>query len=127
METEKGGLYSNSGQGSTIRMLPYCRSWPRASTTERIVEVRDEPNPSRGFSLRYLKGCLCLDQCGDEILEVSGVDVADRDDTQLGCGGGAEVEAGESARECGKDGAGRSLREEEGDLVLVDGEVPRRT
>jgi len=38
------------------------------------------------------------------------------------CGGGAEVEACEGARECGERGARRSLCEEEGDLMLVDGE-----
>jgi hypothetical protein len=80
------------------------------------------PYPSCGFSLRYLKGRLCLDEGGYEVVEVSGVDVADGDDAQVGCVGGAEVEAGEGARECGEGGAGRSLREEEGDLVFVDGE-----
>ena len=51
------------------------------------------PLSSGGFSLRYLKGCLCLDQCGDEIVEVSGVDVADSDDVKVGCGSGVDGEA----------------------------------
>jgi hypothetical protein len=85
----------------------------------RIVKIL---YPSSGPSLRYLKGLLCLDESGHEVIEVGGVDVADSYDAQVGCGGGAEVEAGEGARECGERGARRSLREEEGDLVLVDGE-----
>lgn len=60
-------------------------------------EVRDEPNPSRGLSLRYLKEGLCLDQRADEVVEVDGVDVADSDDSQVGCGGGMEGEACASA------------------------------
>jgi hypothetical protein len=39
-----------------------------------------------------------------------------------GYGGAAGDGAGEGARECGERGTGRSLCEEEGDLVLVDGE-----
>src|SRR5947209_4683360 len=45
---------------------------------------------SGGFLLRYLKGRLYLDESGQEIVEVGWVDVADRDDAQVGCGGGAE-------------------------------------
>jgi hypothetical protein len=85
----------------------------------RIVKIL---YPSSGPSLRYLKGLLCLDESGHEVIEVGGVDVADSYDAQVGCGGGAEVEAGEGAPECGEGGARRSLREEEGDLVFVDGE-----
>lgn len=49
--------------------------------------------PSRGFSLRYLKGRLYLYENGDEVVEFGGVDVADGDEAQVGGGGGAEVEA----------------------------------
>jgi hypothetical protein len=65
--------------------------------------------PSPGFLLRYLKGRLCLDESGYEVVEVGWVDVADGDDAQVGCGGGAEVEAGEGGRECGE-GGDRSFR-----------------
>src|ERR1700733_7867981 len=77
---------------------------------------------SRGFSLRYLKGCLCRDQRGDEVVEVGGVDVADGNDAKVGCGGGVEGEAGAGVRQSGKGGASGALREEDGDLVFVDGE-----
>jgi hypothetical protein len=122
--TEKGGLYSNSGPDFTIHVLtvlPVMTGcwYHRERVALRIVKIL---YPSRGPSLRYLRGLLCLDESGHEVVEVGGVDVADSDHAQIGCGGGAEVEAGEGARECGERGAGRSLREEEGDLVLVDGE-----
>ena len=78
--------------------------------------------PSRGFSLRYLKGCLCLDHCGDEVVEVGGVDVADSNDAKVGCGGGVEGEACAVVRQSGEGEASGALREEDGDLVFVDGE-----
>ena len=62
---------------------------------------------------------------GEEVVEFGGVYVADGDDVEVGCGGGVEVEAGTCARESGEGGTGgasRSLGEEDGDLVLVDGE-----
>ena len=61
-------------------------------------------------------------RCGYEIVEVGGVDVADGDDAEVGCGGGVEGEAGAGDGQRGEGGAGGSLREEDGDFVLVDGE-----
>ena len=65
---------------------------------------------------------LRLDHGSEELIEVRGIDVADGDEAQVWGGSHAEGEAGEGARDCGEGGAGGSLREEEGDLVLVDGE-----
>jgi hypothetical protein len=47
-----------------------------------------------GFGFWFcLGGLLCLNQSGYEIVEVGWVDVADRDDAQVWCGGGVEGEA----------------------------------
>ena len=65
---------------------------------------------------------MCLDERRYEIVEVGWVDVADGDDAQVWCGGGVEGEAGASAWKRREGGTGGALREEDGDLVLVDGE-----
>src|ERR1700730_5061890 len=87
--TEKGGLYSNSGPDFTIHdltVLPAMAGcwYHRERIALRIVNILC---PSSGPSLRYLKGLLCLDESGHEVVEVGGVDVADSDDAQVGCGG----------------------------------------
>jgi hypothetical protein len=50
METEKGGLYSNSGRDFTIHVLAVLPVMAESGTTERIVEVRDEPQFHRAAS-----------------------------------------------------------------------------
>jgi hypothetical protein len=122
--TEKGELYSNSGRDFTTHVLTVIPDmaaclYHRERIALRFVMRR---HPFGGFLLRCLKGCLYLDESGQELVEVGWVDVADADDAQVGCGGGAEGEADEGARECGERVAGRTLCEEEGDLMLVDGE-----
>jgi hypothetical protein len=74
-----------------------------------------------GFWFR-LDRFLRLDHGGQEVVEVGGVDVADCDDAQVWCGGGVEGETGAGGGQCGEGGVGGSLGEEDGDLVLVDGE-----
>ena len=69
-----------------------------------------------------LHGRLCSNQSGYEEIEVGRVDVADGDDAEVWCGGGLEGEACVGARQGGEGGAGCPLREEDGDLVFVDGE-----
>ena len=71
---------------------------------------------------RCLDGLLRLDENGQEVVELGWVDVADGDDAQVWCGGGVKVESCSGAGQCGEAGAGGSLREEDGDLVFVDGE-----
>ena len=70
----------------------------------------------------WLDRLLGLDQRGYEVVEVGGVDVANRDDAQVWCGGGMEGEAGAGVGQRGEGRAGGSLGEEDGDLVFVDGE-----
>jgi hypothetical protein len=53
-------------------------------------EIRDQTYPSRGLSLRYLKGRLGLDERCYKVVEVGSVNVADGDDLQVRCGGGVD-------------------------------------
>jgi hypothetical protein len=53
-----------------------------------------------------ITGALRLNQNGHEVVEVGGVDVADRDDTEVGRGGGAEGEACAGAGQSREAGAG---------------------
>ena len=90
--TEKGGLYSNSGPDFTIHVLTVlpvmAGCWyHRELVALRIVKIL---YPSRGPSLRYLRGLLCLDESGHEVVEVGGVDVADGDYAEVR--GGCRVE-----------------------------------
>jgi len=63
---------------------------------------------------------LCLDERGYEFIEVGGVYVADGDEAEIWGGCGVEGEAGAGVWKRGEAGAGGSLREEDGDFVLVD-------
>ena len=63
-----------------------------------------------------------MDQGSEEVVEFSGIDVADGDDAEVWGGGGVEGEACAGVGECGEGGAGGALREEDGDFVFVDGE-----
>ena len=65
---------------------------------------------------------MCLNQRRYEVVEVGRVDVADGDDAQVWCGGGVEGEACAGGGERREGEASGSLGEEDGDLVLVDGE-----
>jgi hypothetical protein len=63
-----------------------------------------------------------LNERGYEVIEVGGVDVTDGDDAEVWGGGGAEGEAGASVWKRSESGTGGFLREEDGDLMLVDSE-----
>jgi len=65
---------------------------------------------------------LCLNQRRYEKIEVGWIDVADGNDAQVMGGGGVEGEARAGARQRGEGGAVGALREEDRDLVFVDGE-----
>ncbi len=65
---------------------------------------------------------MCLNQRRYEVVEVGRVDVADGDDAQVWCGGGVEGEACAGGGERREGEASGSLGEEDGDLVLMDGE-----
>ena len=63
-----------------------------------------------------------MHQYGYEGVEVGWVDVAYGDDLEVGGDGGVKGEAGAGAGQSGEGRVGCSLGEEDGDLVLVDGE-----
>ncbi len=65
--------------------------------------------------------CACTN-AATRVVQVGRVDVADGDDAQIWCGGGVEGEACAGVWERCEGGAGGALREEDGDLVFVDGE-----
>jgi hypothetical protein len=98
--TEKRGIYSNSGPDFTIHVLTVLPVMAGCWRHRERIALKSviRPYPSRGSSLRYLKGRLCLDESGYEVVEVGGVDVANGDDAEVGCGGGVEGEASAGVR-----------------------------
>jgi len=83
----------------------------------QLESRRNRPNSGGSLHRR-----LCTNQRGYEEIKVGWVDVADSDDAQVRSSGGAEREARAGVRKRGKDGAGDTLHEEDGNLVFVDGE-----